>query len=155
MLFSNNLKHGSLNWKKLQDIVLYLACPFRPDIDIKKTEVIFSENLGIDKLGLENEIINLQNDILIKAHQGDSSPWKLVCREKYPNLRRCSEMVQSCFGSTYLCESAFSCMNMIKSSQRASLTDEHLADSLRLVLTNYAPDFQLLVDKMQPQTGPG
>ena len=141
--------------EKMQDIVLYLACPFRPDIDIKKTAVILSENLGIDKLGLENEIINLQNDILIKAHQGDSSPWKLVCREKYPNLRRCSEMVQSCFGSTYLCESAFSCMNMIKSSQRASLTDEHLADSLRLALTNYAPDFQLLVDKMQPQSGPG
>ena len=88
--------------EKMQDIVLYLACPFRPDIDIKKTAVILSENLGIDKLGLENEIINLQSDILIKAHQGDSSPWKLVCREKYPNLRRCSEMVQSCFGSTYL-----------------------------------------------------
>ncbi|KAJ7317811.1 hypothetical protein JRQ81_003973, partial [Phrynocephalus forsythii] len=78
--------------------------------------------------------------------------WKLVPRDKFPSLRRCSEAVHSCFGSTYLCESAFSNMKMTKSTECSSITDEHLQDSLRLALTQHSPNFKKLVDEMQAQT---
>jgi hypothetical protein len=44
--------------------------------------------------------------------------WKSVPGHKFPNLRRCSEIVHSCFGSSYLCESAFSYLKMTKSKQQ-------------------------------------
>ena len=45
------------------------------------------------------------------------------------------------FSLTYVCESAFSHMNIIKSNHRASLTQQHLEESLRIALTTYNPDF--------------
>jgi hypothetical protein len=78
--------------------------------------------------------------------------WKLVPRHKFTNLRRFSEIVHYCLGSTYLCESEFSYLKMIKSKQCSNTTDEHLQHSLKLALTQYSPDFQQMVDEMQAQT---
>ena len=48
-------------FQKIQDIIQYLAFPLRTDLDVKKTAALISENLGISKLPVENEIIDLQN----------------------------------------------------------------------------------------------
>jgi hypothetical protein len=69
-------------------------------------------------------------------------------RHKFPDLRRCSEIVHACLGSTYLCESAFSYLKMTKSKQLSNMTDEHLQVSLKLALNQYSPDFQQMVDEM-------
>ncbi|KAK1881707.1 SCAN domain containing protein 3, partial [Dissostichus eleginoides] len=55
------------------------------------------------------------------------------------------------FGSTYLCETAFSQMKIIKSKYRTRMTDAHLTDCLRLAITNYQPDFKRLTDNVQSQ----
>jgi hypothetical protein len=60
-----------------------------------------------------------------------------------------TEIVHSCFGSTYLCESTFSYLKVTKSKQRYSMTEEHLQDSLKLALTQYSPDLQQMTDGMQ------
>jgi hypothetical protein len=44
----------------------------------------------------------------IQIHARQELFWELVPRHKFPNLRRCSEIVHSCFSSAYLCESTFS-----------------------------------------------
>jgi hypothetical protein len=39
--------------------------------------------------------------ICLKTRAGQESFWKLVPRHNFPNLRSCSEIVHSCFGSTF------------------------------------------------------
>ena len=59
--------------------------------------------------------------------------------------------VSSLFGSTYLCESAFSDINFIKNKHRTRLTDAHLQDSLKVTVSSYTPDYNTLVNSMQCQ----
>jgi hypothetical protein len=103
------------------------------------------------KPSLENLILTLKNEIFLKTRAGQESFWKLVPRHKFPNLQRRIEIVHSCFGSTYLCESAFPYLRKTKSKQRSNRTDEHLWDSLKLALTQYATDFEQM-DEMQAET---
>ncbi|XP_066495938.1 general transcription factor II-I repeat domain-containing protein 2B-like [Tiliqua scincoides] len=140
------------DFQKIGTVVEYLSYPFKVDVDIKETAAALSKNYSLNKPSLENEILTLKNDIFLKTHAEQESFWKLVPRDKFLNLRRCSEAVHSCFGSTYLCESAFSHLKMTKSTQCSNMTDEHLQDSLRLALTQHSPNFKKLVDEMQAQT---
>ena len=50
-------------------------------------------------------------------------------------------------GSKYLAESAFSDMNIIKSENRNSLINEHLAQCLRLDVSSYNPEFEKLLSQ--------
>ncbi|KAG8234408.1 hypothetical protein J437_LFUL012793 [Ladona fulva] len=59
--------------------------------------------------------------------------------------------IKSSFGSTYLCKSLFSIMNIIKSKNRSSLTDSHLESCLRAGTSAYVPNIQVLVDDIQCQ----
>ena len=76
--------------------------------------------------------------------------WKYT-KEKYPILTNTALKMMSCFGSTYLAESAFSDMNLIKSDIRNSLTDIHLDQCLRLSVSSYNPDFEKIAKSIQCQ----
>lgn len=52
------------------------------------------------------------------------------------------------FGSTYVCESAFSIMNVIKTDLRSRLSDDNLEMALRIALTTYKPDYHALLSSM-------
>ncbi|GFV59406.1 transposable element Tc3 transposase [Trichonephila clavipes] len=65
---------------------------------------------------------------------------------KYPNLKKVAFHLALFFGSTYLCESAFSTMNIIKNTYRSRLTDDHLESSARLTVSNYIPRYSSLTD---------
>ena len=101
----------------------------------------------LNKSTTELEILTLRADVFLKARVSEEDFWKYVSQENYKNLKKCGEYLHSCFGSTYLCESAFSVMNFIKTKNRSSITDSHLHDSLALYLSGYAPDFTNLVQK--------
>ena len=88
------------------------------------------------------EIIDLQNDIELKGRPRDSDFWGLVWREKFHLLTTCILKVSAYFGSTYLCEMAFSQMKIIKSKYR---TDRHLTDCLRLAVCCYEPNNKELI----------
>ena len=64
------------------------------------------------------EMLALKVDVFLKTRA--SELWRFV-GSKYSNLKKCAEYIHSCFGSTYLCESAFSFMNAIKTKQRSKL----------------------------------
>ena len=87
------------------------------------------------------EMVDLQNDIELKSRSRDSDFWGLVSKEKYPLLTACALRVNAYFGSTYLCEMAFSQMKIIKSKYRSRLTDRHLTDCLRLAVSSYETVF--------------
>src|SRR5262249_53572554 len=63
--------------------------------------------------------------------------WIGLDANRYEALRSYAIRILTCFASTYLCESSFSVMNNIKSCSRASLTNAHLEECLRLALTDY------------------
>ncbi|GBP12804.1 SCAN domain-containing protein 3 [Eumeta japonica] len=107
----------------------------------------------MEHMMLQNEIITLRAKfIFLKARSSSGQDfWALVSNEKYPNLKKCVEQLHSCFGSTYLCESAFSYLKQTKSKHRSRLTDARTLDSLRLAISDYKPDDAKLVEDTQTQ----
>jgi len=73
-------------------------------------------------------------------------------KQKYSGVCTAAKKVASLFGSTYLCESAFSDMNFIKNKHSTRLTDAHLKDSLTVAVSSYTPDYNTLVNSMQCQS---
>jgi hypothetical protein len=58
----------------------------------------------------------------------------------------------SLFGSTYVCESAFSALKQIKSKTRNRIESASLESSLRLCLTELTVDIDKLVSEKQWQS---
>lgn len=136
------------DFSRLDPIVTYMCNPFG-NVDVEE----ITENIkSMFSLPLEeNEVLLLQCDVMLKAHRSESTNnfWRLMDETKYPNLKKLVYYLTSFFGSTYLCESAFSTMNIIKTKHRSRLTDEHLESSIRLAVTTSVPRYERLVDNMQ------
>jgi zinc finger BED domain-containing protein 5/7/8/9 len=81
--------------------------------------------------------------------------WLNVEKERYRELRLLATRALTAFGSTYLCETSFSSMSLIKTKQRSCLTDENLEHSLRVALTSYEPRYALLLRNAQLQPSHG
>lgn len=143
------------DFKKIEKLVEFISYPFNNSIDhsdIYEMAKKFADTFQMDHMIFQNEIITLRCDIFLKARSSSGLDfWALVSNEKYPNLKKCVEQLHSCFGSTYLCESAFSYLKQTKSKHRSRLTDAHTLDSLRLAISNYKPDFANLAEDAQTQ----
>lgn len=53
------------------------------------------------------------------------------------------------FGSTYVCESAFSAMYVIKTDLRSRMTNENLETALRAATTSYEPNYTAILNGMR------
>ena len=98
------------------------------------------------------ELLELSEDTVSRHTQisGDLVAfWRVALQ--YPILRQHARRVLTCFGSTYLCESAFSHMAYIKNHRRALLTDTHLQDQIRLKTTHFVPNFNAMSKDTQNQ----
>ncbi|GBN29943.1 hypothetical protein AVEN_158068-1 [Araneus ventricosus] len=71
--------------------------------------------------------------------------------ECYSEVKKLAYGVLTIFGSTYSCEQAFSCMNIIKSKVRSQLTNKNLELCLKLKTSSYKPDLIKLSKGMQSQ----
>ncbi|GBM83562.1 hypothetical protein AVEN_74949-1 [Araneus ventricosus] len=71
--------------------------------------------------------------------------------ECYSEVKKLAYAVLTIFGSTYSCEQAFSCMNIIKSTVRSQLTNKNLETCLKLKTTFDKPDLIELSKGMQSQ----
>ncbi|CAL9688304.1 unnamed protein product [Knipowitschia caucasica] len=139
-----------VDFDKLQPCVTFMANPFM-DVDISDISGQMAVLFGIDPVEMEMEVINLQNNVQLKSQQSSGHFWSLVDPNDFKNLNEVALKVSALFGSTYLCESAFSDMNAIKSKYRTRLTDQHLNDSIRVNLSSYTPQYSSLVEAMQCQ----
>ena len=138
----------------IEPVASYMCFPFG-NVDVDDITSKVASLCNLDSSAVEDEIIKLQNDIEIKSRATQLGTkgefWELLMSEKYPNLRRCAMNITALFGSTYLCESAFSHMKFIKSKYRATMTDEHLVACLKLATSSYNPDFDKLASSSQCQ----
>ncbi|KAL3993501.1 polymeric immunoglobulin receptor [Sarotherodon galilaeus] len=113
---------------QLEPCVSFVSNPFM-NVDTTSIAEQLSSMFSLDAGQVEIEIVTLQNDVHLKAYQGAPNFWCLVDTEKYSGVCTAAMKVASLFGSTYLCESAFSDMNFIKNKHRTRLSDAHLQDS--------------------------
>lgn len=112
------------------------------------------ERFGVSKDIFEEELIELRNNHALKQKHLDESMvtfWMQSVPTTYSTITLCAKKILTCFGSTYVCESGFSTMGVIKSKQRNSLSDKHLCDCLRAATSTYQPDLRRLVARMQTQ----
>ncbi|XP_076058573.1 general transcription factor II-I repeat domain-containing protein 2B-like [Oratosquilla oratoria] len=100
---------------------------------------------------LEIEIITLQSDLELKSKANHPEFWALVVLEKFLLLKEVYQRLRSHFGSTYMCESGFSTIKILKSKYRSRLTDSHLNDCMRMAVTNYTPEISKLAEGLQSQ----
>uniref|UniRef100_A0A8C6L134 DUF4371 domain-containing protein n=1 Tax=Nothobranchius furzeri TaxID=105023 RepID=A0A8C6L134_NOTFU len=138
------------DFDQLEPCVSFISNPF-VQVEIACIAEQLSATFSLNAGEVEIEIITLQNDLHLKAHQSEPNFWCLVDTEKYKGVCTAAMKVASMFCSTYLCESAFSDMNFIKSKHRTRLTDSHLHDSVRVAVSSYTPDYSKLVTSMQCQ----
>lgn len=137
------------DFAKLEPVAAYMCFPFAEDLDVSNAASKMATLFQMDTSVVENEMINLQCDIQLKPRIADVQFWTLLDDSKYPSIRKCAMHLKAFFGSTYLCESAFSDMKIIKSKYRSTLTDEHLDNCLRLALSSYIPAYEDLADALQ------
>lgn len=95
----------------MEDVATFILNPFLT-IDVEQVAAKFQQVFALPN-GVDMEMVELQNDIELKVRSGDSNFWGIVSREKFPLLTSCALRVSAYFGSTYLCEMAFSQMKII------------------------------------------
>uniref|UniRef100_H2ZVI5 HAT C-terminal dimerisation domain-containing protein n=1 Tax=Latimeria chalumnae TaxID=7897 RepID=H2ZVI5_LATCH len=69
----------------------------------------------------------------------------------YGTMQNVSFALLTMFGSTYMCEQAFSHLNHIKNNLRSRLTEDSLNACMKLNLTTYELDFKEIHKTMQQQ----
>ncbi|KAK7939584.1 hypothetical protein WMY93_002910 [Mugilogobius chulae] len=132
----------------LEPVATFMCNPFRETTDIGAVASRIASLFHMNTLELEDEILTLQADIQLKS-MAQEPFWNLLREETYPNMRKCATFLTALFGSTYLCESAFSHMKCIKSKYRSTMTDDHLEACMRLTLSSYSPNYENLTDSLQ------
>jgi len=146
--FNQEFERRFANLNNLQPIFEFISFPFG---EFNNEDI--SSNLGhtfqLNSSDLDLEILTIQSDIILKARANEKYFWSLLSEAKYPLLKSVAMRIFAFFGSTYLCEAAFSQMKNIKSQFRSSLADYHLMASIRLCISDYKPNFTILVDEME------
>ncbi|KAF2894565.1 hypothetical protein ILUMI_11613 [Ignelater luminosus] len=143
--FNQEFERRFANLNNLQPIFEFISFPFG-EFDNEDISSNLAHTFQLNSSDLELEILTIQSDIILKARANENYFWNLSPEEKYPLLRLMAIRIFAFFGSTYLCEAAFSQMKNIKSQFRSSLTDDHLMASIRLCISDYKPNFTRLVE---------
>jgi hypothetical protein len=140
------------DFKKIENVVQLLNNSFSLEpngVWTSEASDIFKSNKAV----LQMEIIEYQEDSVLKdifskvpdTLECDQFWIKYVSEKKYPELKTLAIKLCTMFGSTYVCEAAFSRMTYIKNRYRSRLTDDHLDTLMRISCTNYTPDFKKIV----------
>lgn len=125
-----------------------MCYPFREDAEFDSLAPKTATLFYLKSSGVEDEILTLQADIELKS-RAHGQFCNLLTEVKYLNMRKRATSLTALFVSTYLYESAFSHMKIIKSKYRSTMTDEHLEVCLRLAVSSYCPDYAPLADLIQ------
>jgi len=144
MVAESSLCLGELD--VMEDVPAFVLNPFLT-IDVEQVAAKFQQVFALTS-GVDMEMVYLQNDIELRLRSEGSNFWGTVSREKLPLLTSCKLRLSAYFGSTYLCEMAFSQIKIIKSKYRSCLTDKHLTDCLRQAVSSFEPNYKALTDSI-------
>jgi len=130
---------------------------FRDFRDKKELYVVFSDpfSTDVDNLpvppAMQLEVLDIQCSAALRAvfrEKGILEFYKCLDRHNYPTVITNALKLFSIFGSSYICEQAFSVMNINKSKLRSRLTDDNLHAVMRVACSRLSPNIeQLASDK--------
>ncbi|CAK1582797.1 unnamed protein product [Parnassius mnemosyne] len=123
----------------------FLKSPFEVDVAAEWTDVA-AKLFNLSKPSLQMEIIDLQEDLSLQMYKTVSTEefWAKHVPEKYENCKKLAINLATMFGSTYVCETSFSKMHLLKNKYRSRLTDAHLEDTLRICCSSREPNYKKL-----------
>ncbi|XP_022182070.1 protein FAM200A-like [Myzus persicae] len=101
-------------------------------------------------LKISEELIDLSSDenLRIRFQQNACDTFWISIKSEYPELSKQAISILLPFASTYLCETAFSTLTIIKNKYRSRLNVE--AD-LRVAVSNIKPNIESIMSTMQAQ----
>lgn len=114
-----------------------LAIPFNIDVD----------DIPIE---LQMEIIDLKSQDILK-NSFKTSPLLFFAElpASFSKIKNIAVKYFSMFGSTYVCEQAFSHMKKIKDTYRSHSTDDHLHHVLRASTSNFNVQIEKIINNIQ------
>ena len=123
------------DFKNLEPQFNMLSSPFTTEVDSAPED-------------LQLELLDLQpsNDLKEKF-KSVSLPdfYKSLSADLFPNLKNFAAKFLTLFGSTYICEHAFSSLKINKSKNRSLLTDINLHGVMRISTSKLAPSSKKIV----------
>ena len=124
-----------LDFKNLEPQFNILSSPFTTEVDSAP------ENLQLELLDLQ-----ASNDLKEKFKLVSLPDfYKSLSDNLFPNLKNFAAKFLTLFGSTYVCEQAFSSLKISKSKNKSLLTDINLHDVMRISTSKLAPNFKKIV----------
>ena len=112
-----------------------------PFVEHKETAISHEETLQLTELSSDKGLESTFN------FMSNSKFW-IRMKNEYPNLHEITMRFLLCFSNTYLCETVFSAMTVLKTKQRNRL---QLSGSLRLAIISIHPRINKLTDRKQQQ----
>ncbi|KAK4881591.1 hypothetical protein RN001_004910 [Aquatica leii] len=95
------------------------------------------------------ELINLQSNQILKNQFTEKTVIEFYASlnpEMFKNMLDNAQKYLAFFGSTYICEAAFSLMKNAKSKTRSRITDENLGAILRIATSDLNPNFEEIMN---------
>ena len=74
-----------------------------------------------------------------------------IHEDKFPILKQMAMRIATAIGTTYLCESFFSKLKIVKSKNRNKLTDENMTNQLRCAVSKLPVDIRKMSNNIQKQ----
>ncbi|XP_053319641.1 general transcription factor II-I repeat domain-containing protein 2-like [Spea bombifrons] len=112
----------------------------------------FSRIGAINIAKFQEELIELKSNYVHQEDPVSLDFWRQIYKsQNYPETSTYVAKLWAMFGSTWLCESTFSFMKLLKSKLRATLSDVNLESELRCGLTEYTPEFSNIVQSANYQ----
>ncbi|XP_072277630.1 general transcription factor II-I repeat domain-containing protein 2B-like [Pyxicephalus adspersus] len=137
---------------KIEILIENFSARFQGFNDLNSSFRLFSNPLTVDivaaDVNYQMELCEVQADVFLASRAESGVPFfKLLPRDRYPNLRDLGLKIASMFGSTYICEKTFSDLNHIKSKYRNNISNHTLLQALRLSTTNLKVDVDELLSQ--------
>ena len=137
-------RFGDFNIHK--ELLLFVRDPFAVDVSGSCAAEANTALPTVDEAAFQLELVKIQSSDVLKAKlkKDKLGEFWAHATHQFPHCRRLAIYLLTMFGSTYVCESGFSTMNLIKNQQRNRLTDDHLNHCMQLALTSHQPAFNKL-----------
>ncbi|XP_065131907.1 protein FAM200A-like [Paramisgurnus dabryanus] len=146
MRLAENFKERFQSFNLSSELLLFLRQPFSVPADGQWTAEAKRLVSSLDEASLQLEILEMSKSDLLREQHKEASVsdfWsKVVSQAKFKNSRIIAMFLLSMFPSTYICESSFSIMNIIKNQDRNRLSSVHLDQCLRIATTEYSPNIR-------------
>ncbi|XP_022168645.1 protein FAM200A-like [Myzus persicae] len=146
------LLHTEVRWLSRGKILLRIV-ELKDEIRIFLLEhknTLAEHFLNEECLVMNEELIELSADenLRIKFNETTSDKFWISIKSEYPELSKVAVSTLLPFATTYLCETAFSALTVIKNKYRTKL---NLESDLRVAVSNIKPNMETIISKAQAQ----